>query len=344
MNQKTDAAKRHLQEQIHQIKSQQEAAQAAQANSTNAAGANAIGNKNPNALAGWQSDRDIPERRSMIQRIVQLLQQRKPNAPEEWVKKLPVMAKRLEESLYRNAASFIEYNDTNTLKSRLQRLAMNIGWKSQVNKLLQQRDLLLKKEKEERTAILTKQQQQREQQQQDFQNKYRQVFNEAANVAGQLVKATQQQKQKEAARQAKEKQQAALKAHQQKQQQQIQQQAQQQQQQRSQQPQMVDMSAINPLISAPKHQQPSNNNTTNNNKPTVPTARSQADRQQVLRHQQQRLLLLRHAAKCPHEGDSRCPVTPHCAGMKKLWKHIAECKNQKCLVPRPLPVLEFLSS
>ncbi len=56
------------------------------------------------------------------------------------------------------------------------------------------------------------------------------------------------------------------------------------------------------------------------------------DRAQVLRHQQQRLLLLRHAAKCPHE-DGRCPVTPHCAGMKRLWKHIAECKNQKCQVP-----------
>lgn len=62
------------------------------------------------------------------------------------------------------------------------------------------------------------------------------------------------------------------------------------------------------------------------------TALQVSDRQQVLRHQQQRLLLLRHAAKCQHE-DNRCPVTPHCAGMKQLWKHIAECKNQKCLVP-----------
>lgn len=57
-----------------------------------------------------------------------------------------------------------------------------------------------------------------------------------------------------------------------------------------------------------------------------------SNRQQVLRHQQQRLLLLRHAAKCQHD-DGRCPVTPHCAGMKRLWKHIAECKDQKCLVP-----------
>ena len=52
-------------------------------------------------------------------------------------------------------------------------------------------------------------------------------------------------------------------------------------------------------------------------------------RQQVLRQQQQRLLLLRHASKCPHECGT-CPVTPHCQGMKRLWKHIAECKDQQC--------------
>jgi len=62
------------------------------------------------------------------------------------------------------------------------------------------------------------------------------------------------------------------------------------------------------------------------------SSRHVSDRQQVLRHQQQRLLLLRHAAKCQHD-DGRCPVTPHCSGMKRLWKHIAECKDQKCLVP-----------
>ena len=51
-----------------------------------------------------------------------------------------------------------------------------------------------------------------------------------------------------------------------------------------------------------------------------------------LRPRQQRLLLLHHASKCTHH-DNQCPVTPHCAEMKRLWKHIAECKDQKCLVP-----------
>lgn len=44
----------------------------------------------------------------------------------------------------------------------------------------------------------------------------------------------------------------------------------------------------------------------------------------------QRLLLLHHAAKCTHQ-DNHCPVTPHCAAMKRLWKHITKCKDQKCL-------------
>ena len=52
---------------------------------------------------------------------------------------------------------------------------------------------------------------------------------------------------------------------------------------------------------------------------------------QKVRHKQQRLLLLRHASRCQYTGT--CPVTPHCASMKKLWEHIAVCKNSQCSVP-----------
>jgi E1A/CREB-binding protein len=52
---------------------------------------------------------------------------------------------------------------------------------------------------------------------------------------------------------------------------------------------------------------------------------------QKVRHKQQRLLLLRHASKCQYEA-GKCPVTPHCASMKKLWEHIAHCKDQHCTV------------
>mmetsp|Transcript_9423 Transcript_9423/g.20386 ORF Transcript_9423/g.20386 Transcript_9423/m.20386 type:complete len:311 (+) Transcript_9423:435-1367(+) len=44
------------------------------------------------------------------------------------------------------------------------------------------------------------------------------------------------------------------------------------------------------------------------------------------------LILLHHARKCPHgeESGTICPVTPHCAVMKNLWKHIAHCKHKRC--------------
>lgn len=49
------------------------------------------------------------------------------------------------------------------------------------------------------------------------------------------------------------------------------------------------------------------------------------------RHKRQRLLLLRHASKCTAENGT-CAITPHCADMKVLWKHIANCKDSYCKV------------
>jgi hypothetical protein len=62
---------------------------------------------------------------------------------------------------------------------------------------------------------------------------------------------------------------------------------------------------------------------------------------QKIRHKQQRLLLLRHASRCQHQ--SNCPVTPHCASMKKLWEHIAHCKDQQCTVQHCLSSRYVLS-
>lgn len=62
---------------------------------------------------------------------------------------------------------------------------------------------------------------------------------------------------------------------------------------------------------------------------------------QKVRHKQQRLLLLRHASRCQYKG--QCPVTPHCESMKKLWDHIAHCKNQRCTVPHCLSSRYVLS-
>ncbi|KAG5186122.1 hypothetical protein JKP88DRAFT_151334, partial [Tribonema minus] len=89
----------------------------------------------PHLTGGWQSNNDIPHRKKILSRIVVYLQQRKPNARPEWIKKVPLMAKRLEDSLYRNAATFAEYNDMNTLRARLQQLALRLGNKAQQAKL-----------------------------------------------------------------------------------------------------------------------------------------------------------------------------------------------------------------
>ncbi len=60
----------------------------------------------------------------MITRVAQLLIERKgPNPPVEWLQMLPLTARRLEESLFRSAASFEEYRDRSTLKNRLHALA-----------------------------------------------------------------------------------------------------------------------------------------------------------------------------------------------------------------------------
>ena len=67
----------------------------------------------------------------MITNIARLLQARKPNATADWIQRLPQMAQRLEETLFRNAASFEEYRDTSTLKLRLQAHALAIGLRLQ---------------------------------------------------------------------------------------------------------------------------------------------------------------------------------------------------------------------
>uniref|UniRef100_A0A7S2W510 histone acetyltransferase n=1 Tax=Mucochytrium quahogii TaxID=96639 RepID=A0A7S2W510_9STRA len=79
-------------------------------------------------FAGWQQpQRDYDTRRQMIAQIVRLLQQRKPDAPREWLQKLPDMARRLEDKLYRYAQTEEEYKDRSSLKQRLQFIALKMA-------------------------------------------------------------------------------------------------------------------------------------------------------------------------------------------------------------------------
>ena len=59
--------------------------------------------------------------------------------------------------------------------------------------------------------------------------------------------------------------------------------------------------------------------------------RNNEDYQVRLRHKQQRLLLLHHSSKCRYD-EGLCPVTPHCADMKKLWSHMSSCTDTHCTV------------
>ena len=55
------------------------------------------------------------------------------------------------------------------------------------------------------------------------------------------------------------------------------------------------------------------------------------------------LLLLCHSSKCEEE-DGKCTVTSYCGEMKKLWKHMAQCKEyNECQVPHCLSSKYVLS-
>ncbi|ETV96157.1 hypothetical protein H310_10359 [Aphanomyces invadans] len=72
----------------------------------------------------WQSEKnDTTIRHEVINKIVAFLRGQKPNAPVDWIRRLPQMAKKLEEKLYRNAKSKEEYLNDSTLKARLQVVA-----------------------------------------------------------------------------------------------------------------------------------------------------------------------------------------------------------------------------
>ena len=299
---------------------------------------------------GWQSDKDMDARKKMISRIVQLLQQRKPNAPADWLQKLPQMAKRLEENLYKAAPSFESYNNYETLKTRLQKLAQQIKPRKPMppngmsGTPQQNQQIPAPNPGVQSNQQLPMGQMGSNMPPTMIHNNNNHNNNNNNNSNNNTINKTQQQSQYSM------------------------------QKQQLQQPpsrQMVNMSDINPIIMPSQPMNPSQNlpnipqvtpgtyvpqninsnnsgmnssNMMNGGMQPIPAPGSSAapnmssavdsrpDRQQVLRHQQQRLLLLRHAAKCPFD-DNRCPVTPHCSGMKRLWKHIAECKDQKCQVP-----------
>jgi len=82
----------------------------------------------------WHSNEHSQVREAVAEEIVKILKSRKPNAGDGWNDKLPHMAKRLEDALYHEALTYDEYSDRNTLKQRLQQLALTMGNKNSQNK------------------------------------------------------------------------------------------------------------------------------------------------------------------------------------------------------------------
>ncbi|KAG7400965.1 hypothetical protein PHYBOEH_003555 [Phytophthora boehmeriae] len=119
-------------QQANMMNARMRSAQMAQQAQQRAAAGRTPGGSNPaDSQAAWQSENDLPLRRKMIGKIVSLLQQRKPDAPAEWIRRLPDMARRLEDSLYRTAKNRDEYGDFSSLKTRLQHLAVTMGARAQ---------------------------------------------------------------------------------------------------------------------------------------------------------------------------------------------------------------------
>jgi len=81
----------------------------------------------------WHSPADIPHRRELINNIIRLFQQRRPNIAKEWQKKLPDFVRRLESALYQSANSLEEYLDVKTLEQRLQTVARRMMMRGRVS-------------------------------------------------------------------------------------------------------------------------------------------------------------------------------------------------------------------
>ena len=230
------------------------------------------------------------------------------NGSADWLNKLPQMAKQLEVSLYRNARSFDAYMDMSTLKQRLQQIAVEVSRKAR-NQGDQRDDL------------------QRDRLQPYTTGNLRADSGGSSSFMGGIPNGSQHQQMSNAGSRG--------------------------------QVMNIDVNQIpnsgssgmnlNGGIStmgstAYNARTMSDASTTLNHRAAPATSsnslsaagnqpgKGDPEWQIRIRHKQQRLLLLHHSAKCPHE-DGRCPVTQHCADMKRLWKHMEGCKDNQCRVP-----------
>eukprot|EP00978_Attheya_sp_CCMP212_P043915 scaffold294920_cov59-Attheya_sp.AAC.5 len=256
------------------------------------------------------------------------------------------MVKQLEVSLYRSAPSFEAYADTSTLKHRLQLLAIEIARKTNQSKDQNQQDRRSRSEPQPYGNGMHPPQHQNMQRTGSAGTPS--PFNGSSSSNGRIPSPSMKSSSGQDPHQhmSQQRQMAA-----------------QGRQQQSRGRQVVQMDDINPMISAnssspspslSRSSLPLSQNSASgsvksagsgsflspsmgSNVAIAPTNTSMEinkndpDWQSKIRHKQQRLLLLHHSCKCPHE-DGRCTASPHCADMKRLWKHMSHCDDNNCRV------------
>ena len=78
-------------------------------------------------LVIWQNpELDLSNRREIIKIIVRILRRRRPDAPKEWIVKIPDMARRFEDKMYRMAKSREEYLNRATIGKRMRDIALRL--------------------------------------------------------------------------------------------------------------------------------------------------------------------------------------------------------------------------
>jgi hypothetical protein len=201
----------------------------------------------------------------------------------EWLNKLPQMAKQLEVSLYRNARSFDAYMDMNTLKQRLQQIAVQVSQKARSQ---EQRHDRLRDSQPSTSGI-----------RQDSSSPY--MGNSASNMNNNSINHNSGSS--------------------------------------------GGIQGIGGSMNISSSSGGYNHSMSSSGSASGSISgggaggsggsgnRNDPEWKVRIRHKQQRLLLLHHSAKCPHE-DGRCPTTPHCADMKRLWRHMEGCKDNQCRV------------
>ncbi|VEU37356.1 unnamed protein product [Pseudo-nitzschia multistriata] len=223
----------------------------------------------------WQTDRDTPHRRTMIQHIVKMLKKDKTGSPE-WLDKLPQMAKQLEVSLYRNARSFEAYVDMTTLKQRLQQIAQQVSQKTRGQD--SRRDRQPQSSSGMRQGGTSSSYMSNSSANRTDRNSVMNSNGVMSNAGGGMTGAYPRA--------------------------------------------MNNPSSTNSGVQSAPGMSTNGGGSGRNNDPEWKVR---------IRHKQQRLLLLHHSAKCPHE-DGLCPITPHCVDMKRLWRHMEGCKDNRCNV------------